>query len=91
MIAWIAIRFIRPVLDVYGRLKELAGIDDEVTSPLIKTVGIGILTQITVSICEDAGDKSICKVVEFAGGIMAVYVGLPLLSAVITLLEELGR
>ena len=40
-----AAELIAPVLSFLGTLQKLAGLDDAVMAPLLKTVGIGLLTQ----------------------------------------------
>lgn len=80
-------RFFDPVLELAGRLRRLSGLGDTVTAPLLKVTGMGLLTQVAGGLCEDAGEKALSKTVELCGSVFAVYVSLPLMSAVIDLLE----
>lgn len=85
----LALRFLQPVWTVIRQLEGLSGLESGVTAPLFKVVGIGILTQIAVSVCGDAGEGSLGKTVEIAGTVMALYASLPLLQSVLSLVEKL--
>ena len=78
-----------PEFAFLGTLQKLAGLDDAVMAPLLKTVGIGLLTQAACAFCQDAGQSSLAKTVELCGTFLAVYVSLPLAEAVLELLRKL--
>ena len=80
---------IRPILDLLRRIRDLSGIQTEIAAPMLKVIGIGILTKLSEAVCSDAGETSIGKAVTMTGTLMAVYVSLPLLSSVLDLLEEM--
>ena len=84
-----ALRFLSPVVEILERMKMMSGVSDVIAAPLIKAIGIGVLTQIACAICDDAGEKTLHQAVEMAGMILALYVSLPLLSSVLDLLEEI--
>ena len=84
-----ALQFVSPIVSVVERIQKMTGLSNAITAPLVKVIGIGILTQIACSVCDDAGEKTLHQAVEIAGMILALYVSLPLLSAVLDLLEEL--
>ena len=85
----LGLRFLTPVLSVMERLQRLSGLSDVITMPLLKTAAIGILTQVASGICSDAGETALAKISELSGTVLSIYVSLPLLSAVLELLEEL--
>lgn len=78
-----------PVVTFAQELQKLTGLSTAVTAPLMKTVGIGIVAQTASSVCDDAGESSIAKAVEFCGSALAMYAALPLMRAVVELMEEL--
>lgn len=85
-----AAELIAPVLSFLGTLQKLAGLDDAVMAPLLKTVGIGLLTQAACAFCQDAGAKLTGKNSgALPGTFLAVYVSLPLAEAVLELLRKL--
>ena len=83
----IALRFFAPILEFSEKLRELTGLNGAVTAPLLKTTGLGILTQVSVGLCEDAGEGALAKTVEICGNIFTVYISLPLMTTVLELLE----
>ena len=85
----LGLRFFSPVLSVVERLRDLSGLNETVTAPLLKVTGIGLLTQVAGSVCEDAEERTLAKAVEIGGSVLSVYAALPLLSAALELLEEM--
>ncbi len=82
-------QFMQPVWSIVERLRELSGLSNGLTAPLFKVVGIGLLTQIAGSVCTEAGEASLAKAVEISGTLLSVYASLPLLAAVLSLVEKL--
>ena len=74
---------IEPVLRFFEQLAELAGLEGALLAPVIKTVAIGLLSQITGAFCLDAGEKSLAKVVEISGTFLALYTALPLAEEIL--------
>lgn len=72
-----------------GELVEAAGLSPAVVSPVVKTVGIGLITKLSSDICKDAGQNTACTVVETAGSIAAVTVALPLMKTVFRMISSL--
>ena len=77
-----------PILSVLRQLRELTGLDEAATAPMLKVAGIGILTQTAASICEDSGEKTLSRSVEIGGTVLSLYASLPLISAVLDLMKE---
>lgn len=70
-------------------LAETAGLSPVVLTPVIKTVGIGIITKLTAEICRDAKEGAIATFVETAGAVGALFVSLPLFEMVLKVIIEL--
>lgn len=70
-------------------LTKRTGVPQAVFSPLMKTVGIAIVTKIGSDLCRDAGESAMASLVETAGAICAILAALPLLQSVIELVEEM--
>ncbi len=89
MIGLLALELMKPVLTFARSLQDKANIGEGVMSPVLKTLAIGILTEIGKNICEDAGEKTIAGVLQLSGSIAAFYVMLPLLQSVLDLMEQI--
>ncbi len=84
------LRLAEPVVEFLSKLRDLAGLDKALMTPMLKTIGIGILTQISATVCADAGENAIARLVEVCGSVLALYVALPLLEAVLDMVEQMS-
>ncbi|MCQ2418955.1 MAG: stage III sporulation protein AD [Clostridia bacterium] len=84
-----ALHLLSPVLTFLEQLQALSGLSETMVAPLLKTVAVGFLTKITASVCRDASQTAAADAVELGGSILALYLALPLLNAVLALLREL--
>lgn len=71
------------------RLAQLARLDASVLGPVIKTVALALITRVTAEVCRSAGEGGVAAFVEMAGTALALMASLPLMAAVLALLEEL--
>ncbi len=89
VMALVVIRLVEPIISFFGKLQALSGLDDELLTPLIKSVGIGIVTQLCAAFCTDAGENAVARLIELCGGVLAIYIALPLLEAVIDMIRTM--
>ena len=80
---------LKPLLDLARTLAKRADLDGTLTAPLWKCLGLGLLTELASSVCADAGQSALAKLVELGGGLLCIVVSLPLLQAVLALIENL--
>lgn len=83
-----AVESFRPAARFLEELNELSGLGGEYLQPLIKTVGIGIVTQIACAVCADCGQNALSKASELCGTAAALCTSLPLLRAVLDLIGQ---
>lgn len=69
-------------------LGQRSGLPDELFLPLYKTLGIALVVKVGGNLCRDVGESALAAVLEMAGSACAVLVALPLLQAVLDLLQE---
>lgn len=92
MICISAVRYLSPVMDLLNELKDLAGISGQMLSILLKAAGIGLLSELASLICADAGEGALGKAVQLLSNGVVLWISLPLLEQLITLLQEvLGK
>ena len=75
-----AVEAIRSLMEELG---DRTGLSPAVLEPVLKTVGIAVLTRVAAEVCRDARESGIAAFVETAGAVMALYVALPLMRAVL--------
>lgn len=77
------------IMEFVKRLEALTGLSGAVFSPLLKTAAVGILSQLAGALCRDGGRQSLAGTVELCGGILCLYLSLPLLELVLSLLQNM--
>lgn len=80
---------VSPVLQLAHSLADRAGLEPTLAAPLWKCLGLGLLTELSSGICADAGQGALAKLVELGGGVLCLCVSLPLVQAVLALIEGL--
>lgn len=85
----LALELLSPVLSFARTLQETAELGEGAVAPVMKTLAIGLVTELGKNICEDAGEKTLGSVLGLAGGLGAFYVMLPLMGSVLELLRQM--
>ena len=85
----VAARFLQPVAELLARLRRAGNLDGDMVAILLKTAGVALLTEVGDTVCDDAGEGSLGKMIRVCGGAAALYLALPLLTAVLDLLEQM--
>lgn len=79
-----------PVFSFFEDTAQYAGIDKELLQPLLKTVGVGLLTQFSSDICNDAGQTALAKITQAGGTILCVCISMPLLTSVLSMIAAMS-
>lgn len=89
MAAVIAISYLKPVLDFLYQLETLGNLKNGMLDILLKSVGIGILCELTGRICSDAGNDSLAKMMQMLASASILYLSIPVFRALLTLIQEI--
>ena len=81
-------QYLRTVVDFIDRLAELGNLDPDILSILLKVVGIGVVTEIAVLICKDAGSSTMGKSLQIMASAAILWISIPLLEKFLDLLEN---
>ena len=57
--------------------------------PLLKAVGVGIVSQISSDACCEAGQNTLARIVELCGVFAAIVLTLPLLRTALELIRQM--
>ena len=90
LIGLFLVNMARPVVVFFSELRAMTGLDRSLMEPLMKTLGVGLLSQLCAGVCSDAGESALAKLVELAGSVLSIYLALPLFRAVIELVQTMG-
>ena len=89
MVMAVAMAYLGPVLELVETLQELGGLDEELTSILLKSVGIGLVTEIAGLICSDSGNASLGKSLQLLGTVAILWLSVPLFTSLLELIQEM--
>lgn len=67
------------VIEVIFELGNISGLSREFILPLVKAVGISIVTKLSCDVCREGGMLSAATYVEILGGAVAVSLSAPLI------------
>ena len=84
-----ALFYVNSVTAFFSETSRLMPFSDLALSPLIKSVGISIVTKITAELCRDGGEGALASKTELAGTAATVVVMIPLLRSVLDLIASL--
>lgn len=74
--------------DILEMVKEDIGLSPAVVAPVIKCVGIGIVTRLSADICKDAGQSAAASAVELCGAACALATSMPLIRSLLAVVRE---
>ncbi len=67
---------------------EDAGVPAAIPAAMLKTAGIAVIARLAADMCKDSGQQAAATAVELAGGVSALYVALPLISAMFEMINS---
>lgn len=85
----IAVGYISPMLDFFSQLQSLGNLNGEMVRILIKSVGIGVLSEITALICTDGGNAALGKAIQILSSAVILWLSLPLFTSLIELASQI--
>lgn len=77
------------IMEAMQRLNQLINTDDMYIKVLYQILGIAFITEFGAQICKDSGQKAIAQNIEFAGKIIILIVSLPIMMAIVNLIETI--
>lgn len=89
LLLWHTLPMVETILDVLEELAALAALSPEILGPMVRTVGLALVTRLASTLCRDAGEGGLAAFLEVAGAAAAVLTALPLLKMVLQLVMEL--
>ena len=84
-----AVTILNPVLNYLVELQRLFHLPDDLISILLKAVGIALVAELSASICADAGNASLGKMLQILGGAAVLTLSVPMFSTLMTIIKEM--
>lgn len=74
---------ISTVVDAFGALSVRAGISSASVQLMLRACGISLICEFGAGLCQDAGEGTLAKRIEFGGRIALLAMSVPLLSSLV--------
>ena len=84
-----AVSYIEPVFAFIRKLQTLGKLNNEMLEILLKSVGIGLLAEISVLVCNDMGNTSMGKTLQILATAAILWLSLPMLNSLLDLIGNL--
>lgn len=81
--------FLEPVIDLLDQLQTLGNLQPEWLSIMLKSVGVGLVVEIGMMICADAGNAALGKTLQILGTVAILWLSIPLMNSLIKLVEQI--
>ena len=88
-VIFLAVSLCGGIVDVLRRAVRVSGAAAMYVSPVMKCVGIGLITNLAGQVCRDAQQGTAASAVELCGVFCALYAALPLVESLLTVVERL--
>ncbi len=88
--AALAMELFSGLAEVISLVRDETGLSPAVAAPVMKCVGIGVVTRLSSDICRDAGQSAAASAVELCGTVCAMLAALPLIRALLQTVGELA-
>lgn len=88
MVAVACFRYLRNIIEFVQLLESKAKLNSDMISILLKSVGIGLLSEITSMICTDSGNAAFGKVIQFMSSAVILWLSIPLFTQLLELVES---
>lgn len=82
ILIFLLLQLANPLLELFKLLNSY-GVDSELTSYLLKALGICITTKFATELCSDFGQSSLSGKVEMAGKISLLIISLPIIKSIL--------
>lgn len=87
MVALSALSYIQQVQAFIQSIQNAVALDSSLLKTLLKVVGISVTAEIAGLICDDAGNAAMGKVLQLLASVVILWLSLPLLTALLELVE----
>ena len=89
ILAIVSVRYLEPVFDLVEQLRSIGSLDNQMLGILLKSVGIALISEIVVHICQDAGNATMGKSIQFLASGIILWLCVPMFSSLLDIIEEL--
>lgn len=82
-----AVQLAEPIVSFVRAVREMSGLDEQMLTRLLKTVGISATAEVASLLCNDSGNSAMGKALQFLATAVILCLSLPMLTALLELIE----
>lgn len=88
MVGAASIIYIEKIVDFMKSLESIGNLNHELLSVLFKCVGIGLLSEITTTICTDSGNTALGKMLQILSASVILWLCIPMFTKLLELVQQ---
>ena len=89
MVGLILISYLEPVVEFLTELRQFGDLQGNMLNILLKSLGIGIVTQIIQMVCKDSGNSSLGQAVQLLGTAVILWLSLPVFTSLMDIIQKI--
>ena len=89
MVCSAAVRFYQQIFQFVYKIEQTGSLNGELLSIILKSVGIGLLSEIIVLICSDSGNAALGRVIQMLSSAVIIWLCIPLFTELLELVENI--
>lgn len=89
MVSILALTYLEPVLEFLRELETVSQLQEDMLTILLKAAGIGLVAEISGTVCADAGNASLGKTLQLLGAGVILTLSLPILRTMLDLIQKI--
>ena len=86
--AALALELVSGLQEIIALVRDETGLSPAVVQPVVKCVGVGVVTRLSADLCRDAGQSAAASAVELCGAACALVTALPLIRSLLRMIGE---
>ena len=84
-----AMQYLERIMEFLRKLEAISNVSSDLLQILFKVVGIAMISEITVTICSDAGNSAMGKVVQILSACVNLWICIPLFDRLLELVRTI--
>lgn len=89
LVAGVAFYYLDPVLELIHQIEQDGNLNGQMIGVLLKAVGIGLITEIAVLVCNDSGNASMGKSLQILGSCVILWLSIPLFTSLLEIIQQI--
>ena len=89
MVGLLFVRYLEPVVEFMEEVKQRGELNGDMVVILLRAAGVGIVTEITATVCKDGGSGALGEAMKLLGTGVILWLSLPLFTALLNLMQRI--